>query len=150
MPTVAVAATNSMDICTYEETDARLTIHLLDAAEKGMKNTIIRTVDSNILTIVWWQFELITQKHDNLSVYVGFGKSKDYIVYDINETFINIGTQIAASLPSFRSLTGADNSSAFYRKTNLVAWEAWKSFPILTKSFLWVMHNPISIPDDKS
>lgn len=34
----------------------------LDAAEKGMRNTIIRTLDSNIITIVLGQFELISQK----------------------------------------------------------------------------------------
>lgn len=51
-------------------------------------------------------------------------QGKDYIVYDVNETFISIGTQVATSLPttSFHALTGADNTSAFHRKTNLVAW----------------------------
>ena len=47
------------------------------------------------LTEVLGQFELITQKYDILIVYVRFGKCNDYIVYDINETFINIGTQVA-------------------------------------------------------
>ena len=47
-----------------------------------MKNIIIRTADSDILTIVLGQFELITQKHHNLNV-ERFGKGKDYIVYDI-------------------------------------------------------------------
>ena len=78
-------------------------------------------------------------------------QGKDYIVYDVNETFINIGTQVATSLPttSFHALTGADNTSAFHRKTKLVAWQAWKSFPIVTESFLWEMHNPFTILDDK-
>ena len=51
-------------------------------------------------------------------------QGKDYIVYDVNETFISIGTQVATSLPttSFHALAGADNTSAFHRKTNLVAW----------------------------
>ena len=77
MSTVAVAGTNSMGICTHEEADTRLMIQLLVAAEKGMKNIIFRTVDSDILTILLGQFELITQKHDNLSAYVEFGKRKD-------------------------------------------------------------------------
>ena len=46
---------------------------------------------ADILTIVLGQFEPITQKHDNVSVCVRFGKGKDY---DINETFINIGKQV--------------------------------------------------------
>ena len=133
MSTVAVAGTNSMDNCTHEQADTRLIIYLLDAAEKGMKNIIIRTVDSDIFTIVLGQFELITQNHYNLSVYVGFGKCKDYIVYDINETFVNIGTQIATSLPFFHALTGTDSTSAFHRKIKLVVWEAWKSFPVVTE-----------------
>ena len=52
MSTVAVAGTNSMGICTHEEADTRLMIQLLVAAEKGMKNIIFWTVDSDILTIV--------------------------------------------------------------------------------------------------
>ena len=121
---VAAPRTNSMDICTYDEADARLVIHILGAAENGIKNIIIRTVDSNILTIVLGQFELIAQKYDNL---IGFGKGKDYIVYDINETFINIVTKLATSFPSFHVLTGADNTSAFHRQTKLVTWEPLKS-----------------------
>ena len=54
-----------------------------------------------MLTIVLGPFELMTQKHDNLNVCVGLGKSADYMVYDIDETVINIATQVAASLPFF-------------------------------------------------
>lgn len=115
-----------------------------------MKNIIVRTVESDILTIVLGQFELIIQKHDNLSVYVGFGKCKDYIVYDIMETFINIGTQVVTSLPFFHAPTRAASTSTFHRKSKLVAREAWKSFPIVTNLFFWVMHTPFSIFNNKS
>ena len=57
--------------------------------------------EGDILAIVLGQFELITQKHDNVSACIGFGKGKDYIVCDINETFINAGTQVTTSLPFF-------------------------------------------------
>ena len=85
-----------------------------------MKNIVIRTTNSNMLTIVLGPFELMTQKHDNLNVCVGLGKSKDYAVYDIDETVINIGTQVAASLPFSHALTGADTTSACQRKTKLI------------------------------
>ena len=85
-----------------------------------MKNIIIRTTNSNMFTIVLGPFELMTQKHDNLNVCVGLGKSKDYAVYDIDETVINIGTQVAASLPFFHALTGADTTSACQRKAKLI------------------------------
>ena len=58
MLTVAVAGTNSIAIYTHKEADTGIIIRLLDAAEKGMKNIIIRTVDSDILRIVLGQFEL--------------------------------------------------------------------------------------------
>ena len=77
-------------------------------------------------------------------------KGKDYIVYNTNERFTNIGTRVDTSLPFFHALAGADNTSVFYVKTKLVALEAWKSFPIVTELFLWVMHNPFTIFDDKS
>ena len=105
---------------------------------------------ADILTIITGQFELITQKYDNLIVGIRFGKGKDYIVYDFHETFINIGTQVDTSLPFFHALTAAENTSVFHIKTKLVAWEAWKSFPIARQLSLWVMHNPFTIFDAKS
>ena len=46
----------------------------------------------NILAIVLGQFKLITQKHDNQKIFVRFVKGIDYIVYDTNQIFTNIGT----------------------------------------------------------
>ena len=80
-----------------------------------MKNIINRIGNNEILTILW-QFELITQKHDNLNVYVRFGKGKDYIDYGINKTVINIGKKVATLLPFIYALTGDDTTSAFLRK----------------------------------
>ena len=60
--TIALAETNSMDICTHK--GDTIIIHLLDAAEERMKKIIIWIVDSDILRIVLGQFELIRQKHD--------------------------------------------------------------------------------------
>ena len=77
-----------------------------------------------MLTIVLEQLERITQKNDNLSVCVGYGKCKDHKAYDINEKFINIRTKVATSFPFFHALTGANKTSTFHRKTKLVAWEA--------------------------
>ena len=96
------------------------------------------------------QFELITQKYDNLIVGVRFGKGIDYIKYDFNGTFVNIRTQVDTSLPFFHDLTGAENTSAFHIKTKLVALETWKSFPIAKELSLWVMRNPFTIFDAKS
>ena len=54
----------------HEKADTRLIMHLLDAAEKGMKANIIRKVDNYILTIVLGKVKLITQIHGYLSVCV--------------------------------------------------------------------------------
>ena len=93
MSKVMVARSNSVYICTPEEADTRIIIHLLDSAENGIGKIIIWTVYSDTPTIVLRQFELITQKHDHLIVKrkvktkQRFNKGKDYIVYDTNETF---------------------------------------------------------------
>ena len=60
---LTIALTETMGICTHEG-DTRIIIHLLDAAQKRMKNVIIRIVDSDILRIVLGKFEQIRQKHD--------------------------------------------------------------------------------------
>ena len=50
----------------------------------------------------------------------------------------------------FHALTGDENTSSFHKKTKIFAWEASKSFPINSESFLWVMYNLFSIFDEKS
>ena len=80
-----------------------------------MKNIINRIRNNEIITL-FWQFGLITQKHDNIKVYVRFGKGKDYIEYGINKTVINIVKKVATLLPFIYALTGADTTSAFLRK----------------------------------
>lgn len=59
-----------------------------------MKNIIIRTVDSDILIKALGMSELITPKHDNKNVCVGFKKGEAYVVYDINESFIYPSTRL--------------------------------------------------------
>ena len=46
----------------------------------------------NILALVLGQFKLITQKYENQKIFVRYFKGIDYIVYDTNQTFTNIGT----------------------------------------------------------
>ena len=72
------------------------------------------------------------------------------IAYNINGTFINIGTLVFASSPFFYALRGGERISGFYRKTRLVVWEASKSFAINTESFLWIMYIVFSISVEKS
>ena len=72
------------------------------------------------------------------------------IAYNINGTFINIGTLVFASSPFFYALRGGERISGFYRKTRLVVWEASKSFAINTESFLWIMYIVFSIFVEKS
>ena len=123
----------------------------LDAAEKGMRNTIIRTLDSNIITIVLGQFELISQKWNDLNItWIRFGKGKYDIVYGIDKTFTNLGPQIITLLPLLDSLTWSDTTSPFHKRTKLVAWEAWKNFLTVTESFLCMINNPFSKSDQKS
>lgn len=114
---------NSVDVYKHGEADRSMIIQLLDATEKGMRNILIQSVGSDIITILLGQFELISQKYNDLNTCIGFRKSKDYIVYDINETFTNLGPQIVMSLAFLHALTGSDTTSSFHRKIMLVAWE---------------------------
>lgn len=90
MSTATVAENNSMDICTHEETDKRMVIHILDASETRIRKIIILTVDSDITTIMLEKFELVSKKYNDLHIYIGFGKDKDNIIYNVNEKFANL------------------------------------------------------------
>ena len=49
-----IFATNpqhQMETCNHEETDSRLLVHVRDAVNRGAKNVMIRTVDTDVVVI---------------------------------------------------------------------------------------------------
>jgi hypothetical protein len=48
-----------MESCNHEEADTRIFVHGKDALQRGAKNVLIRTVDTDVVVIVISQFSTL-------------------------------------------------------------------------------------------
>ena len=48
-----------MPICTHEEADTRIIVHLFHSVRRGKKKILIRTVDTDILVILLGEFDKV-------------------------------------------------------------------------------------------
>ena len=109
--------------CNHEETDTHIFVHAKHASVNGMKRTLIRTVDTDVVILdveeLWIAFEV--------------GKHLHYL--SIHKISSSLNTEQCEGLPSFHALTGCDTVSLFSGKGKKTAFQAWKCFPEATKLF---------------
>ena len=85
--------------CNHEETDTHIFVHTKHASVNGMKRTLIRTVDTDVVILdveeLWIAFEV--------------GKHLHYL--SIHKIASSLNTEQCEGLPSFHALTGCDTVS---------------------------------------
>ena len=117
--------------CNHEEADSRIFVHVRDAARKGCKRLLIRTVDTDVVVLAIANF--VKLEIDELWVEYGLGKHLRYIPAHI--IALNLGVQKSQALPGFHSFTGCDTVSCFAGKGKKSAWDVWRVFPDVTQAF---------------
>ena len=109
--------------CNHEETDTHIFVHAKHASVNGMKRTLIRTVDTDVVILdveeLWIAFEV--------------GKHLHYL--SIHKIASSLNTEQCEGLPFFHVLTGCDTVSFFSGKGKKTAFQAWKCYPEATEVF---------------
>ena len=95
---------NQMSICSHEEADTRIVVHLLHALEQGMKNIKVCTVDTDIVTILVGMY--ILQLSHALSSFRPVGMGKRFRFYSINVICSSLVEAKSRALPVFHAITG--------------------------------------------
>ena len=131
--------------CNHEEADTRVIIHACDAARKGNKNILIRTVDTDILVLAIANVERIGA-HE---LWLAFGTGKDFRYLPAHEIANALGVPKASSLPAFHAFTGCDTVSGFSGKGKKSAWEVWRVFPEVTEAFIELSSSGITTIRDE-
>ena len=130
-----------MTICSLEEADTRIVVHILHSLSNGAKSIEVKTLDTDVLVILLIKFCEFQEICNELELCVAFGVGKDYKLININAMFDSLDRSSQAML-MFHALTGCDTTSTFFRKGKKIAWKTWKSFPIVTSVFLDIFDNP--------
>lgn len=118
--------------CNHEEADTRVILHASDAANKGSKKCLIRTVDTDILVLAIAYVERIGVEE----LWVAFGTGKGFCYLPAHEIACALGSPKAASLPMFHAFTGCDTVSAFAGKGKKTMWAVWRVYPEITEAFV--------------
>ena len=74
---VAPANINRMQPCNHEEADTRMVVHLVYALDNGANTCFVRTVDTDVVTIIAGKFNHLLQKHPAADLWLGFGVEKN-------------------------------------------------------------------------
>ena len=131
-----------MPICTHEEADTRIIVHLFHSVRRGNKKILIRTVDTVVLVILLGEFDKVSEICPDLDLWIALGMGKDFAFYSINTIYNGNSAKKAQSLPVFHAFSGCDTTSSFNGKGKKSVWEAWKAFPEVTNAFLFIRENP--------
>ena len=124
--------TEMISPCSHEEADTRLILHCYHAAYCGAQTLAIKTVDTDVVVLAISYFNEINVAQ----LWIQFGGGKTLRWLPVHEFSSALGPDKSHALPVFHSFTGCGTVSAFFGKDKKTAWDAWSSFPEITKSFL--------------
>ena len=62
-----------MSICNHEEADTRIAVHILHALEQGIKIIKVRTVDTDVITILVGAYFNLAMTQPQVDIWVAFG-----------------------------------------------------------------------------
>ena len=139
---ISRGTSRSMQLCGHEEADTRIVFHLQDALATGSTTCLVRTVDTDVVVIIIGEFHTLLTKHPAADIWIAFGTGKNFQYMHINAICHALGKCKSMSLPIFHCFTGCDTTSAFFGKGKKTAWEAWNSYPEVTKAFIYMATHP--------
>ena len=101
---------SQMSICNHEEADTRIAVHILHALEQGMKIIKVRTVDTDVITILVGAYFNLTMTQPQLDTLACLCYGQMFPLYSINAVCSSLE---AAKSRVFYAMTGCDTVSAF-------------------------------------
>jgi hypothetical protein len=135
---------SSLAPCTHEEANTRMFLHVMDAAEKGYRRLMLRTVDMDVVIMA---VSTVVQL-ENTQLWIAFGTGKHLRYIPAHQIATSLGAEKARVLPMFHAFTGCDTVSSFAGRGKTTAFDTWKSFNAVTAVFSKLVAKPASFNDD--
>jgi len=82
-----------MQLCHQGEVDTRMCIHIIDALEKGARNILVNTVDTDVVVLLASIYFQLSSTCTDLQLWVVFGTGNHFRYYDINSISQCLGEQ---------------------------------------------------------
>ena len=113
-------------MCQAEEADQKLDRHMIQCVSGGIKQVVIRTVDTDVLVLLIANRHYAGHFESNVYAYFGIGTNKCY--YDINAIALQLGENTCQAMPFFHAFSGCDCVSSFFNQGKCKIWDRWQNF----------------------
>ena len=96
-------------LCTHEEADTRMILHVLFASQSGCQKVMFRTVDTDVVALAVSRVRAINVDE----LWIAFGAGKHFRYLAIHDIAAQLGPQKEEALPMLHALTGCDTVTCF-------------------------------------
>ena len=131
---VSNSSCEGLEPCDHEEGDTRIAFHLYDAVKKGATKILVRTVDTDILVIL---IGLLSNLHPDTHIWIAFGTGKNFVLMQSTRVW-----GLKSQKLYHHAFTGSDTTSHFHGKGEKSAWDAWKAYADITRTFACIAEQP--------
>ncbi|CAH3124044.1 unnamed protein product [Porites lobata] len=129
---------NKLSLCSHEEVETRIMVHITDAVQDGHQSVMIRSTDTDVVVLTVAAVATLDRKE--LWVSYETGKNQKILPAHLSPS--------PPCLPIFHALTGCDTTSFFAGYGKRPAWAVWENFPNVTSTFLELAGTPSSISEE--
>ena len=129
---------NKLSLCSHEEAETRIMVHITDAVQDGHQSVMIRSTDTDVVVLTVAAVATLDRKE--LWVSYETGKNQKILPAHLSPS--------PPCLPIFHALTGCDTTSFFAGYGKRPAWAVWENFPNVTSTFLELAGTPSSISEE--
>jgi len=99
--------TSHLSLCSHEEADTRMLLHVADLVHNGCQKVMIRTVDTDVVVLA----VAFAQNIPCSELWLSFGTGKNHRYISAHELSATLGPDRACALPMFHAFTGCDTVS---------------------------------------
>lgn len=118
--------------CNHEEADSRIFVHVKHAVARGYRRIMIRTVDTDVVVLAVANVRKLRAEE----LWLAFGVGKHLRYLPVHSIASALPDEKCEALTFFHAVTGCDTVSYMSGRGKKTAWNAWKSMPEITETFL--------------
>ena len=140
----------SISINTAEEADQKLVRHMIQCVRSGVKQCVVRTVDTDVV-ISLIAYRRLAENFDCV-VFACLSSAVSNRFYNINKIAEELGDRKCRALPFFYALTGCDIVSSFFSQGKCKFWDRWiksQGEEALTTVFMELSEKPNAVTKEQ-
>ena len=128
----------NMSDSLYSEADTRIILHVFCCVHSGLKDTYVRTIDTDVVVILVAYMPDFLEIGGNVLSGVGLNTS----CISVNAIAAYMGLKRCKELLFLHYLSGCDYTLSFFHVGKVKFWDAWLKNSVVSKTFLLYSNRP--------